>query len=210
MIRLTWTTWPRRSSERGERLNSGREARLSGETCRDRQTWTTRSWGPSIRILRSQNFRFKAKIIMGWDWPSFTIAGYYTSRVFQWKKCHSKSKVVEFEPRWISPMDFVISTRKIIFLPVKHRSWNRDWKCPKFGDKSKFFTKMAPHLDKILNDSNQKNSTLANFQLFSSHLVCIDGPIGHKNLSKLTSFGGGLEICHTNFTSTYLNVLNTL
>ena len=32
---------------------------------------------------------------------------------------------------------------------------------------------------KILNDSDQKISTLANFQLFSSHLVCIDGPIGH-------------------------------
>ena len=121
MIRLTWTTWPRRSSERGERLNSGREARLSGETCRDRQTWTTRSWGPSTRILRSQNFRFKAKIIMGWDWPSFTIAGYYTSRVFQWKKCPSKSKVVEFEPRWISPMDFVLfQLVKLYFLTMAH------------------------------------------------------------------------------------------
>ena len=34
-------------------------------------------------------------------------------------------------------------------------------------------------------------STLANFQLFSSHLVCIDGPISIKNLSKLTPFAGG-------------------
>ena len=75
--------------------------------------------------------------------------------------------------------------------------------------------------NKILNDSDQKKSTLANFQLFSSHLVCIDGPIelnenefilgsvqiletlmifqaclftfasAIKNLSKLTPFAGG-------------------
>ena len=42
-----------------------------------------------------------------------------------------------------------------------------------------FFHKNGPHLNKILDDSDQIFLTLPNFQLFSSHLVCIDGPIGN-------------------------------
>ena len=34
-------------------------------------------------------------------------------------------------------------------------------------------------------------STLANFQLFSSHLVCIDGPIGHQKPVQTAPFAGG-------------------
>ena len=51
---------------------------------------------------------------------------------------------------------------------------------------AKILHKNDPHLNKILKDSDQKISTLANFQLFSSHLVCIDGPVGKGALKFAT------------------------
>ena len=45
------------------------------------------------------------------------------------------------------------------------------------GQKSKNFHKNDIRLNKILNDCDQTNFNIG--QLFSSHLVCLDGPIGH-------------------------------